>query len=130
MTFRRVIIDHVDLLVSDLPASLRFFQAALEPLGYRVLMENERSASFGVDGTDDFGINASAEPTTRAHIAFVAQSREAVERFFELSVSAGGEPKSAPALRPKYHAEYFSAYVLDPDGNNIEAVYHGSKSFS
>jgi catechol 2,3-dioxygenase-like lactoylglutathione lyase family enzyme len=123
----RAVIDHVDLLVSDLDASLRFYQAALEPLGFGIIDQSETSFSFGVDGADDFGINLIAPgdtPTRSAHVAFVAESREAVDAFYEAAVAAGGTLKSAPSLHPEYHEGYYGAFVYDPDGNNIEAVYH------
>ena len=125
MTVRRVVVDHVGLLVRDLAASRRFYEAALAPLGFDLLAERGDGASFGVEGTDDFGIDRSDSPTTRAHVAFVAPSREAVDAFYAAALEAGGRDKSAPALRPEYHPTYYAAYVWDPDGNNIEAVHHG-----
>ena len=125
MTIRQVVVDHVDLLVRDLDASRRFYAAALAPLGFRLLEERADGASFGVEGADDFGINRSDEPTTRAHVAFAGPSREAVDTFYAAALAAGGRAKSPPARRPEYHDAYYAAYVWDPDGNNIEAVHHG-----
>ena len=125
MTIRRVVVDHVDLLVRDLAASRHFYEAALAPLGFGLVDERADGASFGVEGADDFGINQNAEPTTRAHVAFVALGREAVDAFYAAALAAGGREKSAPALRPEYHPSYYAAFVWDPDGNNIEAVHHG-----
>ncbi len=125
MTVRRVVVDHVDLLVRDLAASRSFYEAALAPLGFRLLDERADGASFGVEGADDFGINENAEPTTRAHVAFVAPNRAAVDAFYTAALVAGGREKSAPAPRPEYQLTYYAAFVWDPDGNNIEAVHHG-----
>jgi catechol-2,3-dioxygenase len=126
MTIRRVVVDHVDLLVRDLEASRTFYQAALEPLGYTILAESGKNISFGVKGADDFGIHQSEHPTVNAHVAFVSPSQEAVDTFYAKALGGGGRSKVAPQLHPEYHANYYAAYVFDPDGNNIEAVYHGA----
>jgi len=128
VTVRRVVVDHAGILVRDLAASKRFYEAALAPLGLRLLYEQEDGAGFGVEGADDFGINANVEPTTRAHVAFVSPSRDAVDAFYASALAHGGRDNGAPGVRPQYHANYYAAYVLDPDGNNIEAVYHGERS--
>ena len=125
MSVRRVVVDHVDLLVRDLAASRRFYEAALAPLGFGPIAERTDGASCGVAGADDFGINLNAEPTTRAHVAFVAPSREAVDVFCAAALATGGRGKSAPASPPEYSPTYDAAFVWDPDGNNIEAVHHG-----
>ena len=124
MIVRRVVVDHVDLLVRDLVASRRFYQATLAPLGFGLVDERADGASFGDEGADDFGINENAEPTTRAHVAFVAPSRAAVDAFYTAALAAGGREKSAPAVRPEDSPTYYAAFVWDPDGNNIEAVHH------
>ena len=126
MTVRRVVVDHVDLLVRDLRASRRFYEAALAPLGFGVVAEGDGSVAFGVEGSDDFGINQDDEPSTRAHVAFVAEDRSAVDAFYAVALAAGGREKSSPASRPEYHPDYYAAFVWDLDGNNIEAVHHGS----
>ncbi len=125
MTVRRVVVDHVDLLVRDLEASRTFYLAVLDPLGYGIVAETDTSISFGVEGADDFGINRSDTPTSHAHIAFVSPSREAVNAFYVNALATGGRSHVPPGLHPEYHATYYAAYVLDPDGNNIEAVHHG-----
>ena len=125
MTVRRIVVDHVDLMVRDLAASRRFYVAALAPLGFGILNEDDASVSFGADGNDDFGINRNDEPTTRAHVAFAAPDRAAVDAFFCAALGAGGHDKSAPSLRPAYQPTYYAAYVWDPDGNNFEAVCTG-----
>ncbi len=122
---RRIVVDHVLFVVSDLEASRRFYEAALEPLGFSVVYEQEDCVAFGVRGADDFGICRDGEPTTAAHVAFIAESREAVDEFFSAAIASGGREKQAPALHPEYHAGYYGAFVWDPDGNNVEAVHHG-----
>lgn len=124
MVVRRLVVDHVGLLVRDLEASKRFYTAALAPLGFVLLKETDDGAGFGVAGADDFWINVSETPSTGAHVAFVAESREAVAAWYAAARAAGGRDKSAPALRPEYHAGYYAAFVWDPDGNNVEAVFH------
>ncbi|MDP9471677.1 MAG: VOC family protein [Chloroflexota bacterium] len=126
MTERRIVVDHVGLLIADLAASRRFYTAALAPLGFALVREEEDGAAFGVEGADDFGINLNAEPTTRAHVAFVAETRAAVDAFYTAALAVGGRDRSAPALRPEYLPTYYAAFVSDPDGNNIEAVCHTS----
>lgn len=119
------LIDHVQLVVRDLAASRRFYTAALEALGIPV----------GGGGEDYFWADelfistkdskaAQGALTGRMHLAFQAGSREAVERFHEVALAAGGKDNGAPAARP-YHPGYYAAFVIDPDGNNIEAVFHG-----
>jgi predicted lactoylglutathione lyase len=124
MTVRRVVVDHVVLVVSDLAASRRFYEACLAPLGFSVLYEDGPCVAFGVEKADDFGICSDGEPSTRAHVAFVAESREAVEEFFRAAVASGGREKDPPRIHPEYHAGYYGAFVWDPDGNNVEAVHH------
>ncbi len=125
MTERTVVVDHVLFVVSDLGASRRFYEAALAPLGFGVVSEEEKCVNFGLKGSDDFAICRDGDPTTRAHVAFVAETRGAVEAFFGAAMANGGREKRAPGLRPEYHAGYFAAYVWDPDGKTVEAVHHG-----
>lgn len=121
---RRVIVDHVGLLVTDLRASRRLYEAALVPLGFAVLYEDETGCAFGADGIDDFSLNQSDTPTNHAHIAFVAESRAAVDAFYKAAVANGARTKHEPALHPEYHAGYYAAFVWDHHDNNIEAVFH------
>ena len=118
------VLDHVALLVSDMEASRRFYLAALDSLGFRLLYESDACVAFGTQGHDDFAICLEQPPSTRAHIAFVATDRAAVDAFHAAAVAAGGRDNGAPALRPEYHPGYYGAFVLDPDGNNVEAVHH------
>ncbi len=126
-TTRRVVIDHVDLLVSDLEASRDFYRRALAPLGFHELDRGETFSAYGVEGSADFAIDLVArgdQPTSSAHVAFVADSRAEVDAFFHAALTAGAREKQAPAEHPEYHEGYYGAFVYDPDGNNIEAVFH------
>jgi catechol 2,3-dioxygenase-like lactoylglutathione lyase family enzyme len=129
MVQRRVVVDHVVLVVSDLTASDRFYTEALAPLGFERLREDDvdRGVAYGLEGLDDFAITPAGEapPTTSAHVAFVAESREAVNAFHAAALAAGGTERAAPRFREEYSPRYYAAYVNDPDGNNIEAVHHG-----
>jgi catechol 2,3-dioxygenase-like lactoylglutathione lyase family enzyme len=128
------VIDHVGIRVSDLRASRDMYEAALAELGFSVLGEGEFEgdayALFGRDGSDDFSLHAvGSKPgrdrvTTGAHIAFTAGDAGAVERWHAAAVRHGGTGNGAPGLRPEYSGRYFAAFVLDPDGNNVEAVFH------
>lgn len=115
-------IDHISLRVRDLDRAIAFYKLALAPLGYQVLMEFPGAAGLGVHGKPDFWLTRSAK-TAPTHIAFAA-SRDAVARFYEAALAAGGEDHGAPGLRPNYHPSYYGAFVLDAEGNNIEAVCH------
>jgi catechol 2,3-dioxygenase-like lactoylglutathione lyase family enzyme len=128
------VIDHVEIRVSDLPASRRMYEAALAELGFSVLGEGEFEGDayvlFGRDSSDDFGLHSVGTApgrdrvTTGAHIAFTARDAGAVERWHAAAVRHGGTDNGAPGLRPEYSGRYFAAFVLDLDGNNIEAVFH------
>jgi catechol 2,3-dioxygenase-like lactoylglutathione lyase family enzyme len=125
---RTLVVDHVLFVVRDLGASRAFFSAALEPLGFLVVYEQEDGLAFGVKGSDDFAVHLGKPgeaTTTAAHVAFVAEDREAVDAFFAAATAAGGREKHRPGVRPEYHAGYYAAFVYDPDGNNIKAVHHG-----
>lgn len=116
------LIDHVHLIASDLAASKRFYTAALGALGWRI--EGEGEHYFW---SDELFVSTADEHTrgaTRVHLAFQAPDRAAVDRFHAATLAAGGQDNGAPGLRP-YHADYYAAFVIDPDGNNIEAVFHG-----
>ena len=121
---REAFVDHLTLRVRDLEASRRFYRAALEPWGSRELEAAEWGIGFGPPGSEDLAV-AEGEPSGPLHIAFAAPDRETVDRFHEAALAAGGRDNGAPGERPQYHAGYYAAYVLDPDGNNVEAVFHG-----
>ena len=118
-------IDHTGVIVGSFKASRRFYAAALAPLGYELLLEFHASvAGFGEPGTPDFWI-AQGEPNTpRIHVAFRADTRREVDAFYEAALGAGANDNGAPGLRAQYHPDYYGAFVLDPDGHNIEAVCH------
>jgi catechol 2,3-dioxygenase-like lactoylglutathione lyase family enzyme len=120
------VLDHVGVPVSDFEQSKRFYAAALSPLGYELIMEPSVSAAgFGRWGKPDFWIGQ-GEPGQAFHIAFAADERATVEAFHEAAMAAGGGDNGGSGLRPEYHASYYGAFALDPDGNNdIEAVCHG-----
>jgi catechol 2,3-dioxygenase-like lactoylglutathione lyase family enzyme len=118
-------IDHVDLPVRDLERSRAFYAAALAPLGARGRESTADGAphvAFGPTGSEDLGL-VRGEPVP-FHLAFVARTREEVRAFHAAALAAGGVDRGAPGLRPRYHASYYAAYVLDPDGNNVEVVNH------
>jgi catechol 2,3-dioxygenase-like lactoylglutathione lyase family enzyme len=117
-------LDHVGVPVSDFERSKRFYAQALSPLGYELIMEPSVSAAgFGRRGKPDFWIGQ-GDPGQPFHFAFAAEDRVTVDAFYEAAMAAGGRDNGGPGLRPHYHANYYGAFVLDPDGNNIEAVCH------
>jgi catechol 2,3-dioxygenase-like lactoylglutathione lyase family enzyme len=119
------VLDHVSLPVSDLERSKRFYEEALSPLGYRLIMEHHISGvGFGQSAKPDFWIRQGA-PGAAVHVAFASEDRATVDAFHEAAMAAGGRHNGGPGLRPEYHPSYYGAFVFDPDGNNIEAVCHG-----
>ena len=126
-------IDHMGITVSDMEESKVFYTKALRPLGYVLCMNDPLAAGFGVrvghgasaDPGGDFWISEGVPMTPRIHFAFNAASPAEVDAFFAAAVSAGGIENGAPGLRAHYHSNYYAAFVLDPDGYNIEAVCHG-----
>ncbi|MBT1164417.1 VOC family protein [Bifidobacterium felsineum] len=126
-------LDHITLHVIDIERSIAFYEKALAPLGYIAKAHHEPTIGFGVnDGTShsDFYVSPMDDTTTSpvTHIAFLAPNREAVQAFYQAALAAGGRDNGAPGPRP-YHPSYYSAFVLDPDGNNIEAVVDWSGWF-
>ena len=111
--------DHVHLRVRDLDASKRFYRDVLEALGLSLARETERAFV-----ADELYVSADGEPTSGLHIAFQAADQDAVQRFYDAALAAGGRDNGPPGERD-YHPGYYAAYVLDPDGNNVEAVFHG-----
>ena len=117
-------LDHVGVPVSDFERSKHFYAEALSPLGYELIMEPSVSAAgFGRWGKPNFGV-AQGEPVHAVHVAFTADDRATVEAFHEEAIAAGGRDNGGPGLRPEYYSNYYGAFVLDPDGNNAEAVCH------
>ena len=124
-------IDHTGLDVSDPVRSRRFYEAALAPLGYQVLMEVPTEFTggavvlgMGVPHKPDFWIYQGTPQTPKVHIAFRADNRALVDAFYKAAIAAGGTDNGPPGLRPHYHKDYYGAFVLDPDGHNIEACCH------
>ena len=116
--------DHLSIPVTDYEKSKSFYQTALATLGHTLIMEHPISgAGFGSGGKPSFWIKQK-DPSARVHVAFSAGSRALVDSFYEAAVAAGAEDNGPPGLRPEYHPTYYGAFVLDPDGNNIEAVCH------
>jgi catechol 2,3-dioxygenase-like lactoylglutathione lyase family enzyme len=118
------VIDHVVLNVRDYEASKRFYVEALRPLGYEVILEFEQMAGLGREGKPELWVGERDEPSANVHVALGTPERKQVDEFYDAALAAGGRDNGAPGLRPMYHDEYYGAYVLDPDGNNIEAVCH------
>jgi catechol 2,3-dioxygenase-like lactoylglutathione lyase family enzyme len=117
-------IDHLKLYVADPAASRAFYEAALEPLGYRVLLDSGETVGMGKD-RPDFWIAPAHGDTTVCHVAIRADSELEVQRFHAAALAAGATDNGAPGPRPHYHQNYYGAFVLDTEGNNVEAVYHG-----
>ena len=114
-------IDHLAIPVRDMAASTQFYEAALAPFGVE-MSEVEGAVGFHLGSVDFFVTEG--EPAAPMHIAFGAPDRATVEAFHAAALAAGGRDNGPPGLRPRYHADYFGGYVLDPDGHNVEAVCH------
>jgi catechol 2,3-dioxygenase-like lactoylglutathione lyase family enzyme len=125
-------IDHVGFPVSDYARSKAFYEKAFAPLGYALIMEvgaehtesGSPAAGFGANGKPDFWIGGEGGLQKQMHIAIAAKDRAMVDAFYQAALAAGAQDNGAPGLRPQYHPDYYGAFVLDPDGHNIEAVCH------
>jgi catechol 2,3-dioxygenase-like lactoylglutathione lyase family enzyme len=124
-------LDHIGFAVADLARSRKFYAKALAPLGYIPVMDLTAEQTGGYAGTGfgppsrpQFWIGNGEQPGSRVHIAFVAKSRAEVDAFHKAALAAGGRDNGAPGLRPHYHEHYYGAFVVDPDGHNVEAVCH------
>jgi len=124
-------IDHTGVVVSDFERSKRFYGAALAPIGFRLVVEFPAAvtghadvAGFGEPPKPEFWISKGTPNAPAIHVAFRVESRALVDAFHAAALAAGGRDNGAPGLRPEYHPNYYGAFVLDPDGNNIEAVCH------
>ena len=124
-------IDHTGLNCSSMKTSKPFYQKALAPLGYQVEKEftaevtgSSHVVGMGVDGKPDFWLAETAPQKPHVHVAFRARDRKTVDAFHEAALAAGGKDNGAPGPRPHYHDNYYGAFVLDPDGHNIEVVCH------
>lgn len=116
------LLDHVQVRVTDLAASRRFYAAVLGALGRELV-----DFAPGFVNADELVLSAAEDPSqvSRIHVAFQADGPEQVAAFHAAGLAAGGRDNGGPGLRPQYHPGYYAAFVLDPDGNNLEAVYHG-----
>jgi catechol 2,3-dioxygenase-like lactoylglutathione lyase family enzyme len=124
-------IDHIGMPVRDIARATEFYLKALAPLGISIIMQisaeqtgNGAAVGFGAEGKPFFWIGEGDKAGDRVHVAFAAPSRADVDAFYEAAMAADAKDNGAPGLRPQYHANYYGAFVLDPDGNNIEAVCH------
>ena len=122
--------DHVQIKVEDFETSRAFYEAVLGTLGYKVVFEVEKVVTgFGTNPHDMFEVrqaSASAPVSKAAHIAFVAKGEKAVRAFHAIAIAHGGRDNGAPGTRPHYEEGYFAAFVIDPNGHNLEAVYKKS----
>jgi len=124
-------LDHIGVSVSNFSRSKEFYVRALAPLGYTLLMEvaaeltgNHDAVGFGVYPKPDFWLGPGDISQRSMHVAFRADSRKQVDAFYEAAIAAGGRDNGPPGIRAHYHPDYYAAFVLDPDGHNIEAVCH------
>jgi len=126
-------LDHIGYPVADIGKSKKFYGAALAPLSIAVLMEvtaeqtgNEAHVGYGANGKAFFWIGTGAKRSGATHVAFSAASRAHVDAFYKAALAAGGKDNGPPGIREYYHPNYYGAFVLDPDGNNVEAVCHAA----
>jgi catechol 2,3-dioxygenase-like lactoylglutathione lyase family enzyme len=122
------VIDHLTVGVSDLERSRRFYLQALLPLGFSQIgtwREGDSEIEFGLEEAADFAVSTAYATGAPVHIAFAADRREQVDAFHAAAIAAGGRDNGRPGLRPEYSDGYYGAFVLDPDGHNVEAVSHG-----
>lgn len=121
-------IDHMTFRVSDIERTKSFYAAALAPLGYLpaydAVHDGVRVLGFACDSKIDTWFVSAADVTTRCHLAWRAPNRAAVDAFYAAAMAAGARNNGAPGLRPHYHPGYYGAFVIDPEGNNVEAVCH------
>ena len=124
-------IDHTGVVVSDFGKSTAFYKQALAPIGYVLLIEvsaeqtgSNPAAGFGVPPKPDFWVAGGKPNKPPVHVAFRVTSHELVDAFYAAALAAGGRDNGPPGVRPHYHPDYYGAFVLDPDGHNIEAVCH------
>ena len=122
------VFDHVGLNVRDYGRSRAFYEGALAPLGYSVVMEFEqwKTAGFGTEGQPTFWLHEREPFGTGTHVAFTCDDRATVDAFHAAGLEAGGKDNGAPGIREQYTPTYYAAFVHDPDGNNIEAVCHAA----
>jgi catechol 2,3-dioxygenase-like lactoylglutathione lyase family enzyme len=126
-----MILDHIGFAVSDYEGGKAFYSAALKPLGISIVMEvgpeekvNPACGFGGPDGKPDFWLGSDGKTTPHVHICFAAENRAAVDAFYKAALAAGAKDNGPPGIRAHYHPNYYAAFVLDPEGHNIEAVCH------
>ncbi|WP_222877497.1 VOC family protein [Terrihabitans soli] len=125
-------LDHIGFAVEDYEGAKAFYSAALKPLGISIVMEVQqeehpgyRACGYGgPGGKPDFWLGAEGRTTPHVHVCFAAENRAAVEAFYKAAIAAGGRDNGPPGIRAHYHPNYYGAFVLDPEGHNIEAVCH------
>lgn len=117
-------IDHIGLSVSNVQASIRFYTPALKPLGMQLLGEDNGWVGFGENRQAVFWFGTAEVIQAPMHIAFSARSRDMVDQFYNAAIAAGGKCNGTPGERARYHPHYYAAFVIDPDGHNVEAVCH------
>ena len=115
-------IDHTGVTCTDIARSKEFYQRALAPLGYVLMMDFGQVVGFGAGGKPDFWLAVGT--VAKIHVAFTAPLRSVVRAFHEAGLSAGGTDNGPPGVRAQYHPNYYGAFIHDPDGNNVEAVCH------
>jgi catechol 2,3-dioxygenase-like lactoylglutathione lyase family enzyme len=125
-------IDHTGIQISNPTKSKNFYEKALAPLGYKPLMtvppeytDGKVVIGYGIAPKPDFWIHEGTPQKPHVHIAFRAENKQQVDEFYKAALANGGTDNGAPGPRPHYHKDYYGAFVLDPDGHNIEAVFHG-----
>jgi catechol 2,3-dioxygenase-like lactoylglutathione lyase family enzyme len=116
--------DHLGFGVTNLAESKAFFLKALGPLGVTVAMEGPYGVGMGQNNKPSLWLHETNERPARLHLAFVAANRNQVDEFYQAAMAAGGQDNGAPGLRPHYHPDYYGAFVIGPDGHNVEAVCH------
>jgi catechol 2,3-dioxygenase-like lactoylglutathione lyase family enzyme len=114
--------DHIGLKVKDVAASVRFYKAALAPLGHELASEDEQGAGLGPKGAPSLWLYRAVNAAGGVHVALAAPDHGAVDRFHAAGLKAGGRDNGAPGLRKDYSPKYYAAFLVDPDGNNVEAV--------
>ena len=121
-----MIIDHILFSVSDYEVSKKFYSGTLAPLGIELVMELQGWAGFGKNGKPEFWFGVDENPHSPMHIALCAENHKQVDQFYQAAMSAGGKDNGEPGIRGHYHPNYYGAYIIDPDGHNIEAVCHSA----
>jgi catechol 2,3-dioxygenase-like lactoylglutathione lyase family enzyme len=121
-----IMLDHISLSVTNVARSQAFYAKALAPLGYAVVSQDEGGFGIGADAGSTVWVASGPAQKPTAHLAFRAKDRKQVEAFYRAALAAGGADNGKPGVRKDYSPTYYAAFVLDPDGNNIEAVCHAA----